>query len=388
MTTINGTNGNNSITLTTAAGSSNTVNSGNGNDTVTVIAAAASNTTVNAGNGNDTVSVSGAGNATINAGNGSDTITVNSSGNTTINSGHGSDTITVSGSGSATINTGNGSDIVNLSGSSGANTVSSGNGSDIVLGGSGNDCITGGNGTDVLSGGAGNDRLTGGNGSDTLYGGVGNDILLGGNGRDVLIGGSGSDQVQGSSGADLGIYALSDHYQIVGSSLQSIAGDVDRYSGGDGADTLRIVVTAAEYAKISPLLSAYANWLSSHQNSNDSYYFNFANGTSGAGSPSSLSNGLVVDSWKTLQIEIVNNGTISLAPNATSASGSVGSLGLFSNLVGGSAWVSPMSSRSLDLRPARPRWRPRSTRRSPTPNMWMASDRRPTPIRLPVSTAR
>jgi hypothetical protein len=275
-------------------------------------------TTVSGTNGNDNLSVTATAGST-----------------TTVNTGNGNDTVTVTGAGNTVVNTGNGNDLVNLSGSSGTNTVNAGNGNDVVLGGSGSDLITGGNGTAVLSGGAGNDVLVGGNGTDTLYGGAGNDILLGGNGKDVLIGGSGSDTVTGGNGADLGIYALSDHYKVVGSTLQSLAGDVDYYSGGQGDDTIRIVVTAAEYALISTQLGAYATWLSAHKNTSDSYFFNFANGTSGAGSPTSLNNGLVLDSWKSLQIE--NSGTVNVAQNATAATGSVNSLGLFTNVVGGSS---------------------------------------------------
>jgi hypothetical protein len=45
----------------------------------------------------------------------------------------------------------------------------------------------------------------------------------------------------------------------------------------------------------------------------------------------------VLDSWKSLQIEIVNSGTVNVAQNATAATGSVNSLGLFTNVVGGSS---------------------------------------------------
>src|SRR5262245_53263469 len=77
--------------------------------------------------------------------------------------------------------------------------------------------------TTTINTGNGNDVVTV-NASAGSNNGAGNDILLGGNGKDVLIGGTGSDTVVGGNGADLAIYALSDHYKVVGSTLQSLAG--------------------------------------------------------------------------------------------------------------------------------------------------------------------
>jgi VCBS repeat-containing protein len=303
MTTVTGTNGNDTIAVTTTTGQITTINAGNGNDIVTANAAAGSLLVVNTGNGSDIVTVSGAGDSLISGG--------------------------------------NGTDVINLAGSSGTNIVSAGNGSDVVLGGSGSDLITGGNGNDVLSGGAGDDILVGGNGADTLYGGAGNDILLGGNGSDTLIGGSGSDLVTGSNGSDLAIYAVSDHYRVVGNTLQSIAHDVDHYNGGSGTDTLRVVVTAAEYSLISSQLAAYASWLAGHKGDcGGTYYFDFAHGTSGAGDlPANATSGLVVSSWEVLQIEIVNAGTVTLASNATSSTGSLNTLGIFNTGAVGSGFT-------------------------------------------------
>src|SRR5262249_61549705 len=92
--------------------------------------------------------------------------------------------------------------------------------------------------------------------------------------------------ILGSNGADLGIYALSDHYKVVGSgataTLQSLAGDVDYYYGGSGSDTLRVVLTAAEYSLVKAQLLAYATWQTSHKNSDGTYSFNFAPGNSRA----------------------------------------------------------------------------------------------------------
>ena len=85
--------------------------------------------------------------------------------------------------------------------------------------------ITDGNGSNIIVGGAGADTITAGNGSNIIYGGAGNDTIKVGNGGDVIIAGAGSDTVTAGNGSDLFIYALSDHYTVVGSALQSIAND-------------------------------------------------------------------------------------------------------------------------------------------------------------------
>jgi hypothetical protein len=126
----------------------------------------------------------------------------------------------------------NGNDTIN--GTNQGDTISTGNGNDTVNGGSGNDVITGGNGNDVLNGGGGNDLIIGGNGNDTLNGGSGSDILIAGNGNDTLDGGSGSDLLTAGGGNDILIYRASEN-----------VGSVDVYDGGDGQDTLRLIVTQA-----------------------------------------------------------------------------------------------------------------------------------------------
>src|SRR3954453_14353415 len=126
----------------------------------------------------------------------------------------------------------NGNDTIN--GTNLGDTISTGNGNDTVNGGSGNDVITGGNGNDVLNGGGGNDLIIGGNGNDTLNGGSGNDTLIAGNGNDTLDGGSGSDLLTAGGGNDILIYRASEN-----------VGSVDVYDGGDGQDTLRLIVSQA-----------------------------------------------------------------------------------------------------------------------------------------------
>ena len=91
-------------------------------------------------------------------------------------------------------------------------------------------------GDQTTTGTSGNDHLNGGSGSDTLLGGAGNDFLNGGSGNDVLNGQSGSDRVDGDSGNDVLIYNMSEN-----------AGATDIYDGGSGIDTLRLVLTNAQY---------------------------------------------------------------------------------------------------------------------------------------------
>ena len=182
--------------------------------------------------------------------------------------------------------------------------------------------ITDGNGSNVIVGGAGNDTITAGNGSSIIYGGAGNDTINVGNGSSVIMAGAGSDTINSGGGSDLAIYALSDHYKIMNGALQTIAGDVDVYKGGGGNDTICIVVTADEYALIKSQLTAYASWSAANQGSNATYSFNFAAGTSGAGI-STVGGGLSLNSWESLQVQVVNTGTVNLAPSATSATGSL-----------------------------------------------------------------
>ncbi|MCP4045754.1 MAG: hypothetical protein GY732_07160, partial [Gammaproteobacteria bacterium] len=97
--------------------------------------------------------------------------------------------------------------------------------------------IVGTSGSDTINGSAGNDVIWGRRGDDILDGGSGNDILFGGSGNDTVRGGRGNDAVFGGSGNDLGIYELSEN-----------TGSHDYYDGGRGTDTLRLVLTAGEWA--------------------------------------------------------------------------------------------------------------------------------------------
>jgi len=87
---------------------------------------------------------------------------------------------------------------------------------------------------DVISGTSSNDVIVGLSGDDTLFGEAGDDVLQGGRGDDVLAGGAGDDNVHGGEGDDVAVYVVDDN-----------VGAEDRYYGGGGTDTLRIVLSSS-----------------------------------------------------------------------------------------------------------------------------------------------
>lgn len=91
---------------------------------------------------------------------------------------------------------------------------------------------------DVLRGSNNGDWIDGGDGNDSIDALGGNDFVFGGAGRDTLNGGAGSDYVDGGVGDDLLIYAMGEN-----------KGSFDIYNGWTGSDTLRLVFTAAEWAR-------------------------------------------------------------------------------------------------------------------------------------------
>lgn len=98
--------------------------------------------------------------------------------------------------------------------------------------------INGSGRADVLRGTNGNDWIYGGAGDDRLDGLAGGDWLFGGDGRDTLNGGAGSDYVDGGLGDDTLVYSVTEN-----------KGAYDIYNGWFGNDTLRLVLTKAEWAR-------------------------------------------------------------------------------------------------------------------------------------------
>lgn len=91
-------------------------------------------------------------------------------------------------------------------------------------------------GANIITGTAGSEHLNGGSGADVINGMGGNDRINAGSGDDVIDGGSGSDIVSGDAGNDLANYVMGEN-----------VGSTDVYDGGSGIDTLRLVLTRAEW---------------------------------------------------------------------------------------------------------------------------------------------
>lgn len=101
---------------------------------------------------------------------------------------------------------------------------------DVFVCGDLDDLLKAGRGHDTVFGGGGHDNLRGQGGHDKLLGEWGDDRLWGNSGNDVLIGGLGNDTLKGGHGDDL----------LIGVQVESLMpgqGELDRYKGGNGADT-------------------------------------------------------------------------------------------------------------------------------------------------------
>ncbi|MFM7881775.1 MAG: beta strand repeat-containing protein [Microcystis panniformis] len=101
-----------------------------------------------------------------------------------------------------------GTDYVNVSTADAGVTINGGGGSQIVVGSSFADTISTGSGNDSINAGAGNDTITGGDGADSMDGGDGDDtfniagLQLGG---DTIIGGTGNDTIRNTGAGALSI---------------------------------------------------------------------------------------------------------------------------------------------------------------------------------------
>ncbi|REJ57883.1 MAG: calcium-binding protein [Microcystis aeruginosa DA14] len=128
---------------------------------------------------------------------------------------NGSDIFDLSGFSSATgvgaINTFNatgGTDYVNVSTADAGVTINGGGGTQIVVGSSFADTISTGSGNDSINAGAGNDTITSGDGADSMDGGDGDDtfniagLQVGG---DTIIGGTGNDTIRNTGAGALSI---------------------------------------------------------------------------------------------------------------------------------------------------------------------------------------
>ena len=305
--TVNLNNSSGSDDVTTDGTGSTTINANNstGADTFDIDNSGAATVNLNNSTGGDDVSIIGtnvAATANLNNSAGNDTITIvgSSSTNATVNLNNsgGNDDVNIGSSTGATtatvnLNSSGGTDIINVTGLTTTATVNLANstGADdfVELKGAGTGTINAVNST-------GNDTLLGENSTDTITGGVGNDTLY--------LKGAGT--INAGAGNDLGIYVLSDHYSLSGSTLSSINGDVDYYYGQAGTNTLVLVLTPAQMAlpAVATDIANYNAFLASNPGVNQTYTFHF-----GAGSGA-----LVVAGCQRL---VIQDTALSLAPVKT-----------------------------------------------------------------------
>jgi len=168
-------------------------------------------------------------------------------GNDEIKGGGGDDCL-VGGPGRDQLRGGDGDDVLN--GGSDGDQLEGNAGNDVLAGGDGRDDLEGGEGDDTLDGGAGDDKLSGREGNDVLSGGEGNDIARGGRGDDRVEGGPGKDRLSGNGGEDV-VSGGDDEDKVDGGEgndhvdggpggdrVLGRGGD-DSVSGGEGDDRLK-----------------------------------------------------------------------------------------------------------------------------------------------------
>ena len=129
---------------------------------------------------------------TINGYDGNDTITNETALPSTIKGGNGNDVL-IGGSHFDVINGNDGND--SISGGDGNDKLFGDGGLDSLSGNAGRDSLFGGAGNDRLGGNGGRDKLFGGEGDDRLFGGASGDWLFGEGGRDQVNGEGGDDRL-------------------------------------------------------------------------------------------------------------------------------------------------------------------------------------------------
>ena len=108
-----------------------------------------------------------------------------------------------------------------------------GNNQDNVIDGTeADEVILAGGGSDTVDAGGGDDLVLAGSGEDTVNAGDGDDLVVAGSGDDLIDGGEGNDVVFAGRGNDTVIH-------VEGDNLDS----ENWYFGGNGMDTLRLVVS-------------------------------------------------------------------------------------------------------------------------------------------------
>ena len=154
------------------------------------------------------------------------------------------------GAGADTITTGSGADTINANG--GNDTVAAGAGADGVDGGEGNDTIRGELGGDLINGNTGDDLLYGdfavgdagyaayfaaNTGAGAVEGAV-DDTIVGGIGNDIIVGGLGGDTLSGGDGVDTFRYQNVNDSRIFPGAVDNRDTITDFTSGTDKIDLL------------------------------------------------------------------------------------------------------------------------------------------------------
>ncbi len=263
MATRTGTNGNNTLIGTTG---NDTLNGLDGND---ILDGGAGADMMNGGKGDDNYTVDNANDVVFEkAGEGIDLVKSAISYALTVNV----ENLTLTGTANNRA-TGNALDNI-ITGNSGANALSGGAGNDTLNGGAGIDVLDGGTGADTLSAGTDSDLyivdnvldivkenanegaldiiqssvsytvplnvetllLTGASAIDGTGNAQGN-IITGNDASNTLNGRGGNDVLYGGRGNDTLAYSLAENGKAL-----------DLYGGGGGIDTLRLMLTAAEWA--------------------------------------------------------------------------------------------------------------------------------------------
>lgn len=292
------------MTFTTIPGSdgaATTLSGTSGIDSVSITNSLISNFFVGAKQSNDAIALTGSGtrsSATMKGGQGADTFAFNGvtlassflNGNkdadvfgsaidravltkSTLQGGQSTDTIFVSNATDSIVNGNKQNDTLNVSGVSNNAQIFGGANDDVltigataaltaslVKGDNGNDSMTvavnpgsgGSFSNTTVQGGLGNDTvdgststtnllMAGGDGSDTVAGGTTADTLNGGAGADNLRGNAGIDQLSGGDGNDLFSYTASTELFTGGGAVRT----VDIINGGGGTDSINMTPGAA-----------------------------------------------------------------------------------------------------------------------------------------------
>lgn len=197
--------------------------------------------TINLTPGNDTFTAA-AGDSVIVGGAGDDTITTGA-GNSSITTGDGNSTITA-GAGDNVVETGDGNQTVTTG--AGHSVVHTGTGNSTITTGAGNSIVTAGDGNNTITTGAGDSNVTTGDGDSTITVGAGTNVVDTGIGNNTVTAGAGNDTL---------IYHAAGNQNTLST-----------FDGGTGVDTLRLVLTRAEWMSdaVQTDVANYLKFLSEH----------------------------------------------------------------------------------------------------------------------------